>query len=82
MSTSTLADAPIKDINLFIGTSTLNILPATVTMDDASHSTESVPMDPLPPSVSPLTIESALWASTVPAAGSAVGFVIYTGPET
>ena len=51
-------------------------------MDDASHSTESVPMHPLPPSVSPLTIENVLWANTVLAAGSAVGFVIYTGPET
>lgn len=39
-------------------------------------------MHPLPPSVSPLTIENVLWANTVLAAGSAVGFVIYTGPET
>jgi hypothetical protein len=66
-STSTLADAPIKDINSFIGTFTLNTPPAT--MDDASRSTESVPMHPLPPSVSPLTIENVLWANTVLAAG-------------
>lgn len=30
----------------------------------------------------PLTAENVLWANTVLAAGSAIGFVIYTGPET
>lgn len=65
---------------MFIGTFTLNTPPAT--MDHPSHSAESVPMHPLPPSVSPLTIENVLWANTVLAAGSAVGFVVYTGPET
>lgn len=30
----------------------------------------------------PLTVENVLWANTVLAAGSAVGFVIYTGSET
>jgi phospholipid-translocating ATPase len=29
-----------------------------------------------------LTAENVLWANTVLAAGSAVGFVIYTGPQT
>jgi phospholipid-translocating ATPase len=35
-----------------------------------------------PPSVSPLTAENVLWSNTVLAAGSAVGFVVYTGAET
>ena len=34
------------------------------------------------PTIEPLTAENVLWANTVLAAGSAVGFVIYTGPET
>lgn len=34
------------------------------------------------PQVAPLTAENVLWANTVLAAGSAVGFVIYTGRET
>ena len=34
------------------------------------------------PTVEPLTAENMLWSNTVLAAGSAVGFVIYTGPET
>ena len=34
------------------------------------------------PTVEPLTAENVLWANTVLAAGSAVGFVVYTGPET
>ena len=37
---------------------------------------------PLLPKVDPLTAENVLWANTVLAAGSAIGFVIYTGPET
>ncbi|KAF5366799.1 hypothetical protein D9758_006435 [Tetrapyrgos nigripes] len=32
--------------------------------------------------ITPLTAENVLWANTVLAAGSAVGFVIYTGSET
>jgi phospholipid-translocating ATPase len=32
--------------------------------------------------VEPLTAENVLWSNTVLAAGSAVGFVIYTGSET
>lgn len=34
------------------------------------------------PTVEPLTAENVLWANTVLAAGSAIGFIIYTGPET
>ena len=30
----------------------------------------------------PLTVEHTLWASTVVAAGNALGVVIYTGSET
>ncbi|KAJ3516332.1 hypothetical protein NLJ89_g1185 [Agrocybe chaxingu] len=70
------ADAPIKDIHTFIGTFTMNKPPLPPPSD------LSVPMQPLPPSVSPLTVENVLWSNTVLAAGSAVGFVIYTGPET
>jgi phospholipid-translocating ATPase len=36
----------------------------------------------MPPSVAPLTAENVLWSNTVLAAGSAVGFVIYTGHDT
>ncbi|KAI8996275.1 protein transporter [Trametes punicea] len=67
------ADAPIKDIHSFIGTFTINS-PPTLLGDD-------VPMVPVP-TVEPLTAENMLWANTVLAAGSAVGFVIYTGSET
>ena len=34
------------------------------------------------PKIEPLTAENVLWSNTVLAAGTAVGFVIYTGPET
>lgn len=34
------------------------------------------------PKVEPLSVENVLWSNTVLAAGSAVGFVIYTGAET
>jgi len=34
------------------------------------------------PAAHPLTVENVLWSNTVLAAGSAVGFVIYTGSET
>jgi magnesium-transporting ATPase (P-type) len=47
-----------------------------------STSQSSVPLQPLPPTVAPLTVENVLWSNTVLAAGSAVGFVIYTGAET
>ncbi|KAL1720186.1 hypothetical protein EV715DRAFT_250515 [Schizophyllum commune] len=71
------ADAPTKDIHTFVGTFTLNKAPAV----DGPH-TQGVPLQPIPPSVSPLTAENVLWANTVLASGSAVGFVIYTGAET
>lgn len=68
-----VADAPIKDINTFIGTFTMNTPPP--------HSTNDVPMVSVP-SIEPLTAENVLWSNTVLAAGSIVGFVVYTGPET
>jgi len=34
------------------------------------------------PTVEPLSAENMLWANTVLAAGSAIGFVVYAGPET
>ncbi|KAK7684500.1 hypothetical protein QCA50_012447 [Cerrena zonata] len=67
------ADAPMKDIHTFIGTFTINSPP--------SNSLNEVPMVQVP-TVEPLTAENVLWSNTVLAAGSAVGFVIYTGPET
>ncbi|KAF9529869.1 aminophospholipid-transporting P-type ATPase [Crepidotus variabilis] len=72
------ADAPIKDIHSFVGTFTLNQYPSPPQGNEAI----SVPMHPLPPSVSPLTVENMLWSNTVLAAGSAIGFVVYTGAET
>ncbi len=47
-----------------------------------SDASTSVPLHPLPPSVSPLNVENMLWANTVLSAGSVVGFVIFTGSET
>ncbi|KAF8624052.1 hypothetical protein AX15_006069 [Amanita polypyramis BW_CC] len=72
------ADAPIKDIHTFVGTFTLSTQPEASTMSGSN----SVSLHPLPSSVSPLTAENVLWSNTVLAAGSAIGFVIYTGPET
>ncbi|PPR03047.1 hypothetical protein CVT24_012435 [Panaeolus cyanescens] len=71
------ADEPIKDIHTFVGTFTINKPPSPHLGD-----TSEVPLQSLPPSVSPLTVENVLWSNTVLAAGSAVGFVIYTGSET
>jgi phospholipid-translocating ATPase len=68
-----VADAPSKDIHAFIGTFTINTPP--------SVSSNEVPMVQVP-TVEPLSAENALWANTVLAAGSAIGFVVYTGPET
>ncbi|TFK69129.1 phospholipid-translocating P-type ATPase [Pluteus cervinus] len=70
------ADAPIKDIHSFVGTFTLNIPPSPII------DSEAVPLEPLPPTIFPLTADNVLWANTVLAAGSAVGFVIYTGSDT
>jgi phospholipid-translocating ATPase len=69
------ADAPIKDIHSFIGTFTINSPPP------ASQTENDVPLVPVP-TVEPLTAENVLWSNTVLAAGSAVGFVVYTGSET
>lgn len=71
------ADAPIKDIHSFIGTFTLNKPPVPL-----ARNGNDLPLHALPPSVSPLTAENVLWSNTVLAAGSAVGFVVYTGAET
>jgi phospholipid-translocating ATPase len=68
------ADAPIKDIHSFIGTFTINAPPATSANDEVAMVQV--------PTVEPLTAENLLWSNTVLAAGSAVGFVIYTGSET
>lgn len=67
------ADAPMKDINTFIGTFSLNNPP---------HPPSTSDQIPLVPKVEPLTVENVLWSNTVLAAGTAVGFVIYTGEET
>jgi len=72
-----IADAPIKDIHTFVGTFTMNR-----PLPPPSDPSVSVPLHPLPPSVSPLAAENVLWANTVLAAGSAVCFIIYTGSET
>lgn len=60
----------MKDIHSFIGTFSIN---ASQLGNDEVQ---------LVPKVEPLTVENVLWANTVLAAGSAVGFVIYTGAET
>lgn len=63
----------MKDIHTFIGTFTINSPPPP--------SRDDVPLVQVP-TVEPLTAENLLWANTVLAAGSAIGFVIYTGAET
>lgn len=65
------ADPPIKDIHTFVGTFTLS-----------SPSSSSSEQPRVPPTVSPLTADNVLWQNTVLAAGSALGFVIFTGRET
>ncbi|KZP33190.1 phospholipid-translocating P-type ATPase [Athelia psychrophila] len=67
------ADAPIMDIHNFIGTFTINT--------PASDTANEVPMVQVP-TIEPLSAENVLWSNTVLAAGSAVGFVVYTGAET
>jgi phospholipid-translocating ATPase len=71
----TIADAPIKDINSFVGTFTINT-PSISTAIPERDTTVTAP------TVESLTVENVLWSNTVLAAGSAIGFVIYTGPET
>ena len=68
-----IADPPIKDIHTFVGTFTIKSSP--------SQSTNALPIVPVP-TVEPLTAENMLWANTILAAGSAIGFVVYTGAET
>ncbi|KAG8849559.1 putative aminophospholipid-translocase [Tulasnella sp. 330] len=70
MDAEIYADGPIKDIHTFIGTFSIHGQPMSA--GDV----------PLIPKVEPLTAENVLWSNTVLAAGSAVGFVIYTGAET
>jgi phospholipid-translocating ATPase len=70
------ADGPTKDINSFVGTFTINA-PPVPTLNPANE----VPMVTVP-TVEPLSAENVLWSNTVLAAGSAVGFVVYTGTET
>lgn len=67
------ADAPSKDIHTFVGTFMINT--------PSSISSNEVPMVQVP-TVEPLSAENVLWANTVLASGSAIGFVVYTGPET
>ncbi|CED82734.1 aminophospholipid-transporting p-type atpase [Phaffia rhodozyma] len=78
------ADPPIKDIHTFVGTVSHSPFDET---SDRAVPTSSSPQASLlttsqPPKVDPLTAENILWANTVLAAGSAVGFVVYTGEET
>ncbi|KAG9311135.1 hypothetical protein JVU11DRAFT_9050 [Chiua virens] len=65
------ADSPIKDIHNFVGTITVH--PRSV----SGHTDESSS-----PTMEALSAENMLWANTVLAAGSAVGFVVYSGGET
>jgi phospholipid-translocating ATPase len=68
----------MKDIHTFIGTLTIHSAP---TPNLNVGKTDEVPMLPVA-TVEPLTADNVLWSNTVRAAGSAVGFVIYTGSET
>ncbi|KIK19433.1 hypothetical protein PISMIDRAFT_107630 [Pisolithus microcarpus 441] len=68
------ADAPIKDLHTFIGTLTVN--------DTFPPSPPPALSHPPLPTVEPLTAENVVWSNTVLAAGSAVGFIVYTGSET
>ena len=73
------AAAPSKDIHEFVGNLVIDSLPLNVEEELPTPSLE-------PPSLQhlsvPLTAENMLWANTVLAAGSAVGFIVYTGKET
>lgn len=64
----TAADPPTKDIHAFIGTLTLHPTAPGPHPDELQQI--------------PLTVDNVLWANTVLAAGSAIGFVVYTGKET
>ncbi|KAI6041769.1 hypothetical protein EDC04DRAFT_2665360 [Pisolithus marmoratus] len=71
------ADAPIKDLHTFIGTLTLSD-----TLPPSPHSSSPALPHAAAPTIEPLTAENVVWSNTVLAAGSAVGFVVYTGSET
>lgn len=70
----------MKDINSFIGTFSLQ--PAVLVGNNDSPEARPGTDVPLLPKVVPLTVENVLWSNTVLAAGTAIGFVIYTGSET
>ncbi|KAF9513516.1 hypothetical protein BS47DRAFT_1372504 [Hydnum rufescens UP504] len=74
------ADAPMKDINSFVGTFSLQ--PSPLVENSENPETRAGTDVPLLPKVVPLTVENMLWSNTVLAAGMAIGFVIYTGSET
>lgn len=83
--TGIVADPPIKDINTFVGTFSINSPspPSSLVHSPRLDPQQSTPVELEPvPKVEPLTVENVLWANTVLAAGTAVGFVIYTGEET
>ncbi|KAI6135297.1 hypothetical protein EV401DRAFT_1899144 [Pisolithus croceorrhizus] len=71
------ADAPIKDLHTFIGTLTVS-----GTSTPSPHSSSPALAHAATPTVEPLTAENVVWSNTVLAAGSAIGFVVYTGSET
>ncbi|KAI6148059.1 hypothetical protein BKA82DRAFT_1005851 [Pisolithus tinctorius] len=71
------ADAPIKDLHTFIGTLTVN-----GALPPSPHDSSPALSHTAAPTVEPLTAENVVWSNTVLAAGSAVGFVVYTGSET
>lgn len=71
------ADVPIKDLHTFIGTLTVN-----GTLPPSPHDSSPALSHTAAPTVEPLTAENVVWSNTVLAAGSAVGFVVYTGSET
>ena len=73
------AAPPSKDIHEFLGALTVRSVPS-VRGEDLPTPGPDPPS--LAPTVVPLTAENMLWANTVLAAGSAVGFVVYTGRET
>lgn len=68
-----VAGPPSKDLNVFVGT--LSLHPSGAVWDDDIALAA-------PPQVSPLTVDNALWANTVLAAGRAIGVVVYTGRDT
>ncbi len=73
------AAPPSKDIHEFVGTLMIHSLPS---LGDGESSTPSLEPPSNTPISVPLTAENMLWANTVLAAGSAVGFIVYTGRET